>query len=78
MSNIKKIMNLERKQTEYDEQYYQDHKEKLLNERKQTYHTDNEHQTKIKEKQQLRSLDLNTSRSPLLKSDGSSCVNHCE
>ena len=55
----KEDSEFKKKKTEYDKQYYQDHKDKLLNERKQKYHNDNEYQTKIKEQQNHRYLELN-------------------
>ena len=55
----KEDTEFKKKKTEYDKQYYQDHKDKLLNERKQKYHNDIEYQTKTKEKQKLRYVGLN-------------------
>jgi len=34
--------------TEYDKKYYQEHKEALLNQRKQKYHNDNDFKEKVK------------------------------
>lgn len=48
-----------KKKTEYDKQYYQEHKQTLLQSKKDKYQNDIEYQTKIKEKQKLRYLELN-------------------
>ena len=39
------------KKKDYDKQYYQEHKETLLKQRKQKYHNDNEFKEQIKLKQ---------------------------
>ena len=48
ISNIKKMMNLKKKKKQYDKQYYQEHKDKLLKDRKERYNNDNEFKEHMK------------------------------
>ena len=47
------------KRKEYDKQYYQQNKDKLLKERKEKYHNDNEFKEQMKLKQRNRYSQLN-------------------
>ena len=60
-----------KKKTEYDKQYYQEHKEKLLNERKQKYHNDNDFKEQNRLKQRNRYLELNKLKNRNCTSSGS-------
>ena len=51
--------DFKQKKSQYDKQYYQDNKHRLLQSKKNKYHNDIEYQTKLKEKQKLRYLELN-------------------
>ena len=51
------------KKKEYDKQYYQQNKDKLLKERKEKYHNDNEFKEQIKLKQKNRYSQLNKLKS---------------
>ena len=59
------------KRKEYDKQYYQQNKDKLLKERKEKYHNDNEFKEQIKLKQKNRYSQLNKLKSLNLNSSGS-------
>ena len=59
------------KRKEYDKQYYQQNKDKLLKERKEKYHNDNEFKEQIKLKQRNRYSQLNKLKSFNLNSSGS-------
>ncbi len=49
------------KKTEYDKQYYQEHKQSLLKNKKDKYHTDTDYQTRINDRQKQRYLLFNKS-----------------
>ena len=57
--------------TEYDKKYYQEHKEALLNQRKQKYHNDNAFKEKVKLQQKNRYSQLNNLKSLKPTSSGS-------
>ena len=59
------------KKKEYDKKYYQQNKDKLLKERKEKYHNDNEFKEQIKLKQRNRYSQLNKLKSFDLNSSGS-------
>ena len=59
------------KRKEYDKQYYQQNKDKLLKERKEKYHNDNEFKEQMKLKQKNRYSQLNKLKSLSLNSSGS-------
>ena len=59
------------KRKEYDKQYYQQNKDKLLKERKEKYHNDNEFKEQMKLKQKNRYSQLNKLKSLNLNSSGS-------
>ena len=59
------------KRKEYDKQYYQQNKDKLLKERKEKYHNDNEFKEQMKLKQKNRYSQLNKLKSFNLNSSGS-------
>ena len=59
------------KKKEYDKKYYQEHKDKLLKERKEKYHNDNEFKEQMKLKQRNRYSQLNKLKSLNLNSSGS-------
>ena len=59
------------KKKEYDKQYYQQNKDKLLKERKEKYHNDNEFKEQIKLKQRNRYSQLNNLKSLNPTSSGS-------
>ena len=59
------------KRKEYDKQYYQQNKDKLLKERKEKYHNDNEFKEQIKLKQRNRYSQLNKLKSLDFNSSGS-------
>ena len=59
------------KRKEYDKKYYQQNKDKLLKERKEKYHNDNEFKEQIKLKQRNRYCQLNKLKSFNLNSSGS-------
>ena len=63
MKRIKKTTNGNKKKKEYDKQYYQQNKDKLLKERKEKYHNDNEFKEQIKLKQKNRYSKLNNLKS---------------
>ena len=60
-----------KKKKDYDKQYYTEHKQELLSNRKDKYINDNEYRETIKLKQKSRYVELNKLRSPALKSDTS-------
>ena len=55
----KKNDEFKQKRKEYDKQYYQQNKDKLLKERKEKYHTNNEFKEQMKLKQRNRYSQLN-------------------
>ena len=59
------------KRKEYDKQYYQQNKDKLLKERKEKYHNDNEFKEQIKLKQKNRYSQLNNLKNLNPTSSGS-------
>ena len=59
------------KKKDYDKQYYQQNKDKLLKERKEKYHNDNEFKEQIKLKQRNRYSQLNKLKSFDFNSSGS-------
>ena len=59
------------KRKEYDKQYYQQNKDKLLKERKEKYHNDNEFKEQIKLKQRNRYSKLNNLKNLNPTSSGS-------
>ena len=59
------------KRKEYDKQYYQQNKDKLLKERKEKYHNDNEFKEQIKLKQRNRYSQLNNLKNLNPTSSGS-------
>ena len=59
------------KKKEYDKKYYQQNKDKLLKERKEKYHYDNEFKEQMKLKQKNRYSQLNKLKSFDLNSSGS-------
>ena len=59
------------KRKEYDKQYYQQNKDKLLKERKEKYHNDNEFKEQIKLKQRNRYSRLNNLKNLKPTSSGS-------
>ena len=59
------------KKKEYDKKYYQQNKDKLLKERKEKYHNDNEFKEQMKLKQRNRYSQLNTLKSFDSNSSGS-------
>ena len=59
------------KKKEYDKKYYQQNKDKLLKERKEKYHNDNEFKEQIKLKQKNRYSQLNKLKSLDFNSSGS-------
>ena len=59
------------KKKEYDKQYYQQNKDKLLKERKEKYHNDNEFKEQIKLKQRNRYSQLNNLKNLNPTSSGS-------
>ena len=59
------------KKKEYDKKYYQQNKDKLLKERKEKYHNDNEFKEQIKLKQKNRYSQLNKLKSLNPTSSGS-------
>ena len=59
------------KRKEYDKQYYQQNKDKLLKERKERYHNDNEFKEQIKLKQKNRYSQLNNLKNLKPTSSGS-------
>ena len=59
------------KKKEYDKNYYQQNKDKLLKERKEKYHNDNEFKEQMKLKQKNRYSQLNKLKSLDLNSSGS-------
>ena len=59
------------KKKEYDKKYYQEHKETLLNQRKNKYHNDNEFKETIKQQQRNRYSQLNNLKKLNLNSSGS-------
>ena len=67
----KKNDEWKQKKKEYDKQYYQQNKDKLLKERKEKYHNDNEFKEQIKLKQRNRYCQLNKLKSFNLNSSGS-------
>ena len=59
------------KRKEYDKQYYQQNKDKLLKERKEKYHNDNEFKEQMKLKQRNRYSQLNNLKNLNPTSSGS-------
>ena len=59
------------KKKEYDKKYYQEHKDKLLKERKEKYHNDNEFKEQMKLKQRNRYSQLNNLKNLNPTSSGS-------
>ena len=59
------------KKKEYDKKYYQQNKDKLLKERKEKYHNDNEFKEQIKLKQRNRYSELNNLKNLNPTSSGS-------
>ena len=57
--------------TEHDKKHYQEHKDTLLNQRKQKYHNDNEFKEKVKLQQKNRYSQLNNLTSLKPTSSGS-------
>ena len=66
------------KKKDYDKQYYQQNKDKLLKERKEKYHNDNEFKEQIKLKQKNRYSQLNKLKSFDLNASGSVSVSNIE
>ena len=67
----KKNDEFKQKRKEYDKQYYQQNKDKLLKERKEKYHNDNEFKEQIKLKQKNRYSQLNNLKNLKPTSSGS-------
>ena len=67
----KKNDEFKQKRKEYDKQYYQQNKDKLLKERKEKYHNDNEFKEQIKLKQRNRYSQLNNLKNLNPTSSGS-------
>ena len=67
----KKNDEFKQKRKEYDKQYYQQNKDKLLKERKEKYHNDNEFKEQIKLKQKNRYSQLNNLKNLNPTSSGS-------